>query len=517
MVFSSPEKVDEAARLIEGGGYLPLLKIKPPRDRKGYWDYKVSFLGPNGTVMEIILVDDYLAKVKAGIGHRLYDYTRQISDVLKANEAGKIEISIERKKLLVDFLIGLKQISDEVYSNPQFDLESMSKALSAEITLASSGMLQLKGLSTSFDEVLSKDNMTTWPELLEKAHSLQTSSSSQNDMKQSYPSKSLRENAMDASNDNVPSGSYWEQVYDEVAGSNGALFQRIDKQRDSEYLQAIAKGDMKKAQAMVEEEARRKGYVSDESYRDSHGAPKATVPAEDFTNLDRLREGMKESASVSLYGMANGISLVPDDYFGPDGTSLYDIGGEEGGLESYSGISSAMEKVRRWQQEGKDVSKLRVVVYRAVPKGVKDGRLRSGGQWVSPSRSYVEQHGRSRFGAGNYRVFYEHVPVTDLWWNGDSINEWGYDDGKQYAYRNTKNNVKSLDAVTYDGEGNIVPLSKRFDSRNSDVLFELTEDQKKEFTSKWRIDVEWAVRNDVIVPTRVLEQFKGEDWADEGL
>ena len=34
---------------------------------------------------------------------------------------------------------------------------------------------------------------------------------------------------------------------------------------------------------------------------------------------------------------------------------------------------------------------------------------------------------------------------------------------------------------------------------------------------KWRTDVERAVRGYEVVPTRVLEQFRGEDWADEEL
>ena len=49
------------------------------------------------------------------------------------------------------------------------------------------------------------------------------------------------------------------------------------------------------------------------------------------------------------------------------------------------------------------------------------------------------------------------------------------------------------------------------------TLFELTDEQRDGFVKKWRTDVERAVRGYEVVPTRVLEQFRGEDWADEEL
>jgi hypothetical protein len=36
-----------------------------------------------------------------------------------------------------------------------------------------------------------------------------------------------------------------------------------------------------------------------------------------------------------------------------------------------------------------------------------------------------------------YRIISRAVPVKDLYWDGNSINEWGYDDGQGYGYQNT--------------------------------------------------------------------------------
>ena len=53
-----------------------------------------------------------------------------------------------------------------------------------------------------------------------------------------------------------------------------------------------------------------------------------------------------------------------------------------------------------------------------------------------------------------------------MYWDGNDINEWGYDDGSNTVFKNTKNNRKSNEFVTRDDDGNIIPLSKRFNSRH---------------------------------------------------
>ncbi|MCX7100265.1 MAG: hypothetical protein NTX38_01900 [Methylobacter sp.] len=47
------------------------------------------------------------------------------------------------------------------------------------------------------------------------------------------------------------------------------------------------------------------------------------------------------------------------------------------------------------------------------------------------------------------------------------------DDGKEYAYQNTKNNRKSIDTITYDDEGNAVLLSKRFNAKSDEVFLSI--------------------------------------------
>ena len=69
-----------------------------------------------------------------------------------------------------------------------------------------------------------------------------------------------------------------------------------------------------------------------------------------------------------------------------------------------------------------------------------------------------------------WKIIEEEVPIENIWWDNNDINEWWYDDGKEYGYKNTKNNKKLLEP-TYDDNGKLIPLSKRFDEKKSDIRY----------------------------------------------
>lgn len=243
---------------------------------------------------------------------------------------------------------------------------------------------------------------------------------------------------------------------------------------ETRYNEAVAKGDMVTAEALVKVYAMARGYTLNEDYRDSHSAPKASVAKEDFRNLDKLREEAKESGDVNLFAIANGVSIVPDDFFTYDGWWQYSNRNEAADSESFFKIRKAIDSIQNQiKKYGRVKHMPSVWVYRAVPKSVKEGSLQSDGQWVTPSRAYAKQHGQSRFGPGEYRIIKEPVPADSLWFNGDSINEWGFDNGEKYVYKNTTNNRKLYDAIVRDFDGNIVPLSKRFNSRKWEEFYQV--------------------------------------------
>ena len=76
-------------------------------------------------------------------------------------------------------------------------------------------------------------------------------------------------------------------------------------------------------------------------------------------------------------------------------------------------------------QDVRDNPDAMVTIYRSVPSGIKDATINSG-DWVSTSRKYAEDHGRSNLG-NDYQVLETTVRADELFTDGNSIHEWGYD------------------------------------------------------------------------------------------
>lgn len=233
-----------------------------------------------------------------------------------------------------------------------------------------------------------------------------------------------------------------------------------DDKLDKQYMDALAKGDDATAREMLDEAARRKGYDDTESAYQGVGAWAA--PGNPGYESDKARRDDWESSGsdVNLEDMALGYTPQPDDYFShPERYSQ----NTPHGLESVKAINTAIDAIKKGEKD------VKVKVYRAVPTSVKEGKLRNG-DWVTPSKKYAEMHGTNRL-EGKYRIIEDEVPATQLWWDGNDANEFGFDDGKEYKYKNAKNNRKLNDLVTYDDEGDVIPPSKRFNSRKSDIRF----------------------------------------------
>lgn len=247
-----------------------------------------------------------------------------------------------------------------------------------------------------------------------------------------------------------------------------------DDQLDKQYMDALAKGDDATAREMLDEAARRKGYDDTESAYQGVGAWAA--PGNPGYESDKARRDDWESSGsdVNLEDMALGYTPQPDDYFShPERYSQ----NTPHGLESVKAINTAIDAIKNGEKD------VKVKVYRAVPTSVKEGKLRNG-DWVTPSKKYAEMHGTNRL-EGKYRIIEDEVPATQLWWDGNDANEFGFDDGKEYKYKNAKNNRKLNDLVTFDDEGDVIPPSKRFNSRKQDIRFHrVTEPEELERLNK---------------------------------
>lgn len=230
---------------------------------------------------------------------------------------------------------------------------------------------------------------------------------------------------------------------------------------DKRYMDAIANNDESTAREMLDESARRNGYDDVDSDYQGQGAWAAPSNPQ-YESDEARRADIENSPDVNLEDIALGYNLQPDDYF--DNPRAY-MNNTAHGLESAHVIKNALDAIKNGEKD------VKVKVYRAVPTSVKEGKLRNG-DWVTPSKKYAEMHGDNRLD-GKYRIIEDEVPANQLWWDGNDANEFGFDDGKEYRYKNAKNNRKLNDLITYDNKGNVIPPSKRFNSRKNDIRFSL--------------------------------------------
>lgn len=214
-----------------------------------------------------------------------------------------------------------------------------------------------------------------------------------------------------------------------------------DKEMDEAYLKAMEENNEARMRDIINESARRNGYVSADEFRMAHRAPSYDEEGIDknmvdiAANKDQIRESLNEQLRMNRDQYKN---------------------------ESAAAINEALSAIDKGE-------KPTVTIYRAVPKSLKEGKVRNG-DWVSLSESYVKVHGEHVLN-GNYRIMKEEVPAENLYWDGNDINEWGYDDRSDYRYKNTKNNRKLNDLITRDDKGNVIPPSKRFNARKADVRY----------------------------------------------
>lgn len=287
------------------------------------------------------------------------------------------------------------------------------------------------------------------------------------------------------------------------------LEQMSDGERDRRYMEALAKGNETVARELLSAAARSKGYADIKSDYQGVGAWAAPSNPGFETDEERRASIDENGGEANVEDIALGHSPVEEVmFYHPERVGF----GDATGIDAGHVISRAIDAVKRG---GKNV---KIKVYRAVPNAIKEGRLRNG-DWVTPSKKYAQMHGENRL-EGNYRIIEDEVPASQLWFDGNDVREWGFDDGKSYRYKNVKNNRKSDDLVTRDDNGNIIPPSKRFNSRNDDPRFMLADTKnsgkfsKKEDDIRYRMDESKSERIEKLRESKPVEitgdEYKGK-------
>ena len=134
-------------------------------------------------------------------------------------------------------------------------------------------------------------------------------------------------------------------------------------------------------------------FASEPEYKGEHDAP---TSGEGYAPL------------YDLHG------VYPSDMYSFEATRMYGEASEE-----YSDAAS-IGVIQMCRYRPNQI----VTVYRAVPKNLAKQQINPG-DWVTINRQYAKAHGESNL-RGNYRIISKKVWARDLFTDGNSIHEWGY-------------------------------------------------------------------------------------------
>ena len=136
-----------------------------------------------------------------------------------------------------------------------------------------------------------------------------------------------------------------------------------------------------------------------------------------------LRENLFENDYVGWHKPPNKNNGFPmydisnyydDDLYGPKGHRYYGGSDKQNDIRTISILRHA-----------KNNPEAKIKIYRAIPNSVKDKKINPN-DWVTISLKYANDHGYQQFDE-NYIVLEKIVLAKELFTDGGSIHEWGYD------------------------------------------------------------------------------------------
>jgi hypothetical protein len=145
------------------------------------------------------------------------------------------------------------------------------------------------------------------------------------------------------------------------------------------------------------------------------------VPLKDFAGSENIRfmpdYSGEHKAPQRDYGapLDNLKGVYPDDVYGPNAAQYY----------GHSSGDATDKAAARIIQATKGKPDAPVKVFRAIPKSIQSNEINPG-DWITTIKSYAVDHGEGPLG-GDYKILEKTVPAGDLYTNGDSIFEFGYD------------------------------------------------------------------------------------------
>ena len=236
-------------------------------------------------------------------------------------------------------------------------------------------------------------------------------------------------------------------------------------QTDTEYLDAVNSGDMAKAQAMVDARAREMGYNSPKLY---HWTSK------DFDVFDTSKSGENQGQRLG-----DGIYMATNprefSYAGNKRLSLY------------ANIQNPF-KMELTEEQAEQVYDKYFAPHHDDKFGAYKPHVVNSLQYATKVFDYLKQ-------AAKENDIRTSAILQDLGYDGIK-------DGMEWVAF-SPNQIKSADPVTYDDAGNVIPLSQRFNEQNNSLLYQENEEIYRD-----------ATENGEYVPDDIIDQYRGQEWAE---
>lgn len=291
----------------------------------------------------------------------------------------------------------------------------------------------------------------------------------------------------------------WSKALQDTAEISG----RMDRQtgdgdvqyslRDETYLAAVEDGDTQKAQAMVDEAALQAGYTRklyhgtmnqfNRFMRGGEGIHLGTFEAADFVRRNRA-SGENHGRMIEAYVRLDNPMYVPYDIQRWDVENLRDLIFATNGLQTSKEL---LATTADGQQIDLDITQVEGIpqITKKAPRPARN---------IQVDEDFGMSRRKTRRGAAvqteqvttreTNRVLSDEEQLSRMK-TFDEIAEWlkarGID-GIEYTNaiedKNStsvlvfdSNQVKLADAVTYDDQGDVIPLSERFDKGNEDIRY----------------------------------------------
>lgn len=247
--------------------------------------------------------------------------------------------------------------------------------------------------------------------------------------------------------DEVVSGEYKKKKYSHTADKKATY-----SERDSDYMDAVNRGDMETAQKMVDEAAKEAGY---------------TVKGLHATNAEFTVFDISKTSDVNYHGRGiyftnsqRDVENNYENYEGPDPwqkieSEAYELLYDKYGLsyeDTLTSDSEIIDKINECYDEV--IAKFKKTLRRITAYLKFDHPL------IIGKGETVQDYDISKYDG----IIDNHVY--------ENIGHSGMDENTVHYIVLNPANIKSADPVTYDDNGNIIPLSERFNSKNSDIRYQ---------------------------------------------